>query len=483
MNQARIPIESSTRRQEPMRRITALAPAILVLLTALATLNVVPAVIRAISSAQTAAEIRLTRQALGDDDILERFNAAIRNVAKSVSPSVVHIDVADLGTDQTSVSSGSGWVYDDRGNIVTNAHVVRGANRISVQFADGRVERAERVGIDPSTDIAVIQVERTDGLFPMRRGTDARVEQGDRVFAFGSPFGFKFSMSEGIVSGVGRTARAGFEFGGYSNFIQTDAAVNPGNSGGPLVDIRGRLVGMNVAIATAKESEGSIEGQSAGISFAIPLPTIESVVDQLIETGVVRRGFLGIQYASRGRPLSLNSGGEFKGVGLPVDVVVDDGPAAKAGMKSGDVITHLNDQPVTSPEILQSIIGTRRPGDDLKVRVWRQEEFQDLTVKLAEMPRERQLVQTARALQARLGLNFVRGLKVHWVYGDTPAERAGFAEGQMVTSVAGKDVSTLEDFYIALAEAGLSEGKPVDVVVREGDGEQASSKVLTIKLR
>ncbi len=466
-----------------MRRIIAVAPAILVLLTALASLHVVPSVIRAMSSAQTAAEIRLTRQALSDDDILERLNQAVRNVAKSVSPSVVHIDVADVGSDFSGLSSGSGWVYDGKGHIVTNAHVVRGANRITVQFADGRVVRAERVGTDPSTDIAVLKVDPADAAFPIRRGTDAKVEQGDRVFAFGSPFGFKFSMSEGIVSGVGRTARAGYEFGGYSNFIQTDAAVNPGNSGGPLVDIKGRLIGMNVAIATAKESEGSIEGQSAGISFAIPLPTIESVVDQLIETGVVRRGFLGIQYASRGRPLSLNRDGAFKGVGLPIDMVVQGGPADQAGLRSGDVITHLDEQPVSSPEILQSIIGTRKPGDRLAVRVWRDADFHDYTVSLAEMPRQNQLIQTARSLTARVGLGFIRGLQIHFVYNDSPAERAGFAIGQTITAVAGKDVSTIEEFYVALADAGLAEDKPVDVTVREGEGDEAKSRIVTLKIR
>lgn len=465
-----------------MRRITALAPAILVLVTALAALQVVPGVIRAFTAAQTSAEIRLTRQALADDDILERMNAAIRNVSKSVSPSVVHIDVADLDADQTSLSSGSGWVYDDQGHIVTNAHVVRGARRISVQFFDGRVERAERVGIDPATDIAVLKVDRSDGLFPMRRSAEARVEQGDRVFAFGSPFGFKFSMSEGIVSGIGRTARAGFEFGGYSNFIQTDAAVNPGNSGGPLVDVRGRLVGMNVAIATAKESEGSIEGQSAGISFAIPLGTIESVVEQLISTGVVRRGFLGIQYAMRGRPVSLNSQGEFKGVGLPLDVVVEDGPAAKAGLQPGDVITQLDGQPVTTPEILQSIIGTKKPGETLRIKAWRQSEFRDYTVTLGEMPRERQVAQTARTLMQRLGLNLVNGTRVHWVYSEMAASRAGFEQGQIIQSVDGKPVATAEEFWLRLAESGAAEGKPVDVVVTEGEGDKATTKTLTVRL-
>src|SRR5205085_7634281 len=143
-----------------------------------------------------------------------------------------------------------------------NSHVVRGAKQIEVTFQDGRTSSAELVGQDPSTDIAVIQVKTDEGLFPVQRATALDLHQGERVYAFGSPFGFKFSMSEGIVSGLGRSAHTMLGGGGISNFIQTDAAVNPGNSGGPLVDIRGRVVGMNVAIATAQNTSGANEGQS-----------------------------------------------------------------------------------------------------------------------------------------------------------------------------------------------------------------------------
>src|SRR5262249_19153086 len=147
--------------------------------------------------------------------------------------------------------------------------------------------RGELFAADPYTDIAVVKVPESDDVFPARRATGLQPQQGDNVFVFGSPFGFKFSMSQGIISGLGRDPTAAAEFGGYTNYIQTDAAVNPGNSGGPLVDIKGRVIGMNVAIATARSSDGTTtdEGQSAGISFAIPLGTIESVVDQLITRG------------------------------------------------------------------------------------------------------------------------------------------------------------------------------------------------------
>lgn len=465
-----------------MRRITALAPAILVIITALLALQVVPQVVRSISSAQTSAEIRLTRQALADDDILERLNAAVRNVSRSVAPSVVHIDVADAEQDQQTLSSGSGWVFDDSGHIVTNAHVVRGARRISVQFLDGRVETARKVGIDPFTDIAVLKVDRSDGLFAMRRGSVAPLVQGERVFAFGSPFGFKFSMSEGIVSGLGRTAHAGFQFGGYSNFIQTDAAVNPGNSGGPLVDIKGRLIGMNVAIATAKEAGGSFEGQSAGISFAIPLATIESVVEQLIATGSVRRGFMGIQYPQRNRPLALSQGGSFKGVGLPLEVVVEDGPAAKAGLKAGDVVTHLDNQPITGPDVLRSIIGTKKPGDLITVRAWYDSQFRDVVVTLGEMPRSTLLGLTVGSLRSQLGLALESPASVVAVFPEFPADRAGFEKGQTIVSINGAPVEDVAGFWTLLAENGLAEGKVVSIVVTSGEGPDAETKTLLLNL-
>ncbi len=354
-----------------MRRVVAFGPAFVVLITAVVMLVAVPAVVRRIGYAQTAARIVLARQVLDDDDILERLNAASRNVADTVRPSIVHVDVGIGGRRFPGAhSAGSGWVYDAQGHIVTNAHVLLGARDIGVQFADGRVVEAEVVGEpDPYTDIAVIKVPAFEGLFPVRRATNIEPHQGDRIYTFGSPFGFKFSMSEGIISGLGRSPSTANDFGGFTNFIQTDAAVNPGNSGGPLVDIKGRVIGMNVAIATGRDNQGTTEGQSSGISFAIPLRTIESVVDQLIRDGRVARGFLGIRFERQDRWITGVPG--YEGPGVMVTSVTAGGPAAEAGLLENDIITAVNGRSLAGSEALRSEISSTRPGETVRLSIWR----------------------------------------------------------------------------------------------------------------
>ena len=323
-----------------MRRIVSGLPALLVLLAAVAVFLTAGPTLRSISTAKTGAQITLARQVLEGDDILLRIDRAVTAVADSVRPSVVHLEVR---SSRRSSSTGAGWVYDDLGHIITNAHVVRNGDQVRVEFSDGRIESGEVLGADPYTDIAVVRVRGVD-VFPLARSmsaaTGGAVRQGERAFAFGSPFGFKFSMSEGIVSGLGRSPGGGSgSFGGFTNYIQTDAAVNPGNSGGPLVNVHGEVIGMNVAIATSRDTDGTNEGDSAGISFAIPLDTIENVVPQLINSGQVARGFMGANFA-RGADQTTLAGGSLV-TGIRVASVVEDGPAAMAGIRSGDLITHL----------------------------------------------------------------------------------------------------------------------------------------------
>jgi S1-C subfamily serine protease len=467
-----------------MRRFVSYGPALVVLLTVIAVLVAGPAAVRKLNAAQTSARIVLAQRALDDDDILERLNKATRNVADTVRPSVVHIEVVPAeGRRFMARSTGTGWVYDNGGHIVTNAHVVKGASAISVQFSDGRVVAVEKVNgdqfvADPFTDIAVLKVADTDELFPARRATNLQPQQGDRVFVFGSPFGFKFSMSEGIVSGVGRDPTSAAEVGGYTNYIQTDAAVNPGNSGGPLVDIKGRVIGMNVAIATARSSDGTTadEGQSAGISFAIPLGTIESVVDQLIERGEVRRGFMGIQFVTREVPVTGVSG--FHGTGVGVQRVTDGGPADMGGLRSGDVVVELNGQRVPEPEVLRSLVSSARPGQPMRVKVSREGKFEDLTVTLMERPPEEQAATDRSAAMDtlfRYGLSFGsrrilaspdRAAVIRMVVPESPAAAAGFEAGQTILQVGDQSTGTLSTMLSAMVEDGLLLGKLVTVTGR-----------------
>ena len=261
-----------------MRKLIAYGPSLVVLITALVVLLAGPAAVRRLTYAQTEARIVHASDRLAQSDVLEQLNQAYSDIAALVEPSVVHISSTAVvknrfGQRRLSLSSGSGWIYDEQGHIVTNEHVVKDAQSIEVQLHTGERRSAHLVGRDLRTDIAVIKV--APGLLhPARPGTKAPVRQGDLVFAFGSPFDFRFSMSSGIVSGLGRYA--GLMDIDYQNFIQVAAAINPGNSGGPLTDIHGRVIGMNTAIATGRgRSVG--EGQFGGIGLAIPMSMIASV--------------------------------------------------------------------------------------------------------------------------------------------------------------------------------------------------------------
>ncbi len=470
-----------------MRRFVAFGPAFVVLITALVTLVAAPAAVRRIGYANTDAQIRLARATLDGDDILERINQAVRAIANAVEPTVVHISVEVPGPrGRQRVSQGSGWVYDERGYIVTNAHVVRGAPQIVVQFHDGRTASASVVGLDNSTDVAVIKVKTAEGLFPSARATGESLSQGDRVYAFGSPFGFKFSMSEGIVSGLGRDPRAVIGENGYTNFIQTDAAVNPGNSGGPLINVHGKVVGMNVAIATGGQPSGTSEGQSSGISFAIPLDTIESVVEQLISGGVVAKGYMGISLPQddlrQGNPdkaeeanrVLLQAAG-FTGQGVIVQHAVEGGPANKAGMLDGDIITHIGGRPVTGIAALRQLITIHRPGDKVPVRVWRKGELKELEVVLGDLSETvAGMSQAAQAFQA-FGLLALSdadggGAQIDDMRRGSAALAAGLRPGQVIVEVDGKAVSTAQECLSKLAESGFVNGRKVKLTVVRSDG-------------
>jgi S1-C subfamily serine protease len=448
-----------------MRRIVSFGPAFVVLASSAVVLFAVPGAIHSITAANTKARVMLARESLDTDNVLERVNAAVREVAVAVEPSVVHIQVGGAEGRMRS-SSGSGWVFDEQGHVVTNAHVVAGASRVQVQFHDGRVSRATVVGTDPPSDIAVLRVEQGSHLVPIRRATGERLTKGDRVFAFGSPFGFKFSMSEGVVSALGRSARTAMGFAGLSNFIQTDAAVNPGNSGGPLVDVRGRLVGMNVAIATAAESRGSTEGQSAGISFAIPLAMIESRVPQLIAGGPVLSGFLGISFPNDSFDPALG--------GVPVTDVSPGGPAERAGVRRGDVILRIDGVTVSGSEVLRGEISSLLPGQTVTLRVRRGDAMLDIPVTLGEFPREARLQEYQRELAIGFGLTLrdVREGPIVWdVAPGMGADAAGLARGMVLRRIGEKSVKNADEAATELLSQGLLAGKPVAVQVLDPQGE------------
>lgn len=471
-----------------MRKFVTIMPALVVLLVAGAMVFVVPAMMDRYAVAQQGARITLARNVLAEDDILRRIDGAISAIGDSIEPTVVHIETQPVGGSEESYSSGAGWIYNTNGFLITNAHVVKTASQVSVEFYNGRVVAGEVVGIDIYTDIAVIKVDSSNTTFPAMRATRRLPRVGERVFAFGSPFGFKFSMSEGIVSGLGRQAQGVQLVGGYTNYIQTDAAVNPGNSGGPLVNTDGHVIGMNVAIATAASTIGSNPedsgGDSAGISFAIPLGTIEPIVSQIIEHGSVSRGYMGISYDPRrtGRIGVETVSGETV-YGILITGVEEDGPSDQAGILPNDVVLKVQGSPVTNAEALSSLISSQRAGEPIVLWIYRGDQFLDMTVTLGKMQPAILARRLAQPIQFQIGAVIAEidgRVEVLQTWKGFPAAMAGLGQGDVITSVNGSSFGDRDQFFVTLADNGLLMGEMVELRVR-GHGE--ASRTVQLRIR
>jgi putative serine protease PepD len=272
------------------------------------------------------------------------------------------------GGQGTQKAQGSGFVIDTEGHIVTNAHVVDGAESVSVRFWNGKTYDATVVGTDPSTDLAVIDVDApTSILSPLSLGDSSDLEVGDNVVAIGSPFGLEQTVTAGIVSALHRqmTSPNGFTI---DDSIQTDAAINHGNSGGPLLNADGRVVGVNSQI----ESDS---GGSDGVGFAIPSQTVKKIVNQLIDSGKVEHAFLGV-----GLTNAASNGG------ARVSEVRGNTPADNAGLEAGDVITAVNDHKITSADQLREVINDLSPGDTISVTYTRNGDSHTVQAKLTNRP-------------------------------------------------------------------------------------------------
>ena len=276
---------------------------------------------------------------------------------------------------------GSGVIVSKDGYILTNNHVVDHATEVKVTMQDGREFTAKVVGRDPKSDIAVVKIDATDlPVVPM--ADSDKVEVGDMVLAIGNPFGVGQTVTEGIVSAKDR-GNMGIE--DYEDFIQTDAAINPGNSGGALVDVDGRLIGINTAIL-------SRSGGSQGVGFAVPSDLARSVMESLIQYGHVTRGYLGVMIQDVTPTLAK----EFKlkeATGALVGDVVPDGPAAKAGLKDGDVVLEFNHSQVTDSRHLKLTVAETKPGATVPVRIWREGSERTLEVTVKQLPGAEQLAQ------------------------------------------------------------------------------------------
>ncbi len=367
-------------------------------------------------------------------------------------------------------SLGSGVIITADGTILTNNHVIDGATDIKVDLADKREFTAKVVGTDPSSDVAVLKINASD-LPTMKLGDSSALQVGDIVLAVGDPFGVGETATMGIVSATGRSMENQIE--DYEDFIQTDAPINPGNSGGALVDLHGDLIGINTAILGSDSELGS-EGGNEGIGFAIPINMARSVMDQLVAHGKVSRGELGVYPEDMNESLAKQFNVSQPG-GALVTQVIPDTPAAKAGIKQGDVILKVNGQPVQSKNDLRLRISQMAPGTNVNLEISRDGKTMDVPVTLAQIeekpdnanPEEQgnegssgglkgvQVQALTSQLSQQMQLpSGSHGVVVTSVDPDSQAAAADLDRGCVIEEVNHKPVTSIESYREAIASAG-----------------------------
>jgi serine protease Do len=362
-----------------------------------------------------------------------------------------------------SEARGAGFIIASDGYIVTNNHVVDGGSKITVKLPDGREFQARLIGTDKDTDVAVLKIDGERNLPTVAFGDDRRLRVGDWVVAVGNPFGLGGTVTAGIVSSIGRDIGNG----PYTDYLQIDAPINQGNSGGPTFDLTGRVVGMNTAIY-------SPSGGSVGIGFAIPASTIQSVVSQLKDHGSVTRGWLGVQIQSL-TPEMASSLGVSNAKGAIVAGVVPDSPAAKAGMKQGDVVLSLNGTNVDDSRDLTRRVSLLHAGDKAEFTVFRDGRKQEITALIGKRDREQQasadprprsqaspsaetalgleLSQATPEMRQQYGLKNGAGVVVTDVDPESDAAYKGLQAGDVIVKVGNQDVHAPSDVSRYVAEA------------------------------
>jgi serine protease Do len=388
-------------------------------------------------------------------------------------------DLGDVAPREVQ-GQGSGFIVDPAGYIVTNHHVVEGAKEITVSLADGSKHKAQVKGSDEKTDIAVLKIETGKPLPHVEFGNSDDTRIGDWVLAVGNPFGLGGTVTAGIVSARGRDIQSG----PYDDYLQVDAPINRGNSGGPLFDTTGRVVGINTAIF-------SPSGGNVGIGFAIPASVAASVVEQLRSDGRIERGWLGVLLQPVSAEVAEGLGLAREGGSLVANVEPDS-PAAKAGLRPGDVVLAVNGKPLDSVKALARAVADTRPGSTLTLEVSREQKTRDLKVVIGTPPGDGQVASAGDPAEAggtpRLGLALApltpemraqygidkgrEGVVVARVERDSPAAKAGIRPGSLISMVGQQPVSVPEDVVKAVA-AAAAEKRPSVLLLVEIGGEKS----------
>jgi serine protease Do len=369
-------------------------------------------------------------------------------------------------------SLGSGFIISKDGYIVTNNHVIQGADEINVNLQEGqRTYSAEVVGSDPETDLALLRINADRDLPVLTFGSSEDMQVGDWVLAIGNPFGLQNTVTAGIISAIGRVIGAG----PYDHFIQTDASINPGNSGGPLMNLKGEVIGVNTAIVAT--------GQ--GIGFALPSDQARDVINQLMEKGKVTRGWLGVSIQDVDENTAKALGLDLPRGALVASVQPGE-PAAEAGLRTGDVILSLNGESISDSSELTRSIGKLKPGSQARLTVWRDGKQTEVTAvlgergpqKLAESaPRQPQREAALLGMELRplsqqeaqaLGMEQVQGLLVAQVVPGSPAEQGGINPGDVVLEANGRPVNSIADFKSVLEDDARKKGVAMLLVRRGG---------------
>ena len=432
-------------------------------------------------------------------DLLDRQNKAYEQITQSIAPAVVYIRTEQVvkaeqspmfndptfrqffgqifpqvPREQRQHALGTGVIFDSKGLIVTNNHVIDKATSMQVMLPDHRTFKAKLIGADPDIDIAVIKIEASD-LPTAPLGDSTTLHVGDIVMAFGNPFGLNFTVTRGAVSALGRT-QGNIE--ALQDFIQTDAAINPGNSGGALVDVHGRVVGINTAILSAQSGPGG-EGGFVGIGFAIPINMAKRAMESLVKTGKVTRGYIGATIG----PVSDDLAKQFKAPdtsGALVQDVTPGGPADKAGVKPGDVVRKFNGQPVNDNSALLAMVAQTDPGSTAKLEILRNGKPETIKVTVEQRPANLAYTAGGRGgrgggpqgrpqqqgafrgvavqnltsdIRQQLGANAtLRGVVVTDVDQNSPAGQV-LQQGDVIIAINHKDVTSVDDFNRLAGEA------------------------------
>ena len=351
---------------------------------------------------------------------------------------------------------GSGFIISPDGYILTNNHVVKDADKVKVQFTSGKEFTAKVIGTDPPTDVAVIKVD-ANNLPTLKLGDSDAMQVGEWVIAIGNPFGLTSTLTVGVVSAKGRS---GMGIEDYEDFIQTDAAINMGNSGGPLLNVDGKVIGINTAIV-------SQTGGSLGIGFAIPINMVKTIYKQLIEKGSVTRGYLGVVIQQLTPELAKSFNLDIN-KGILISEVAKDSPADKAGLKSGDVIVELNDELAEDIGRFRSQVAGLAPGTKADLVVYRDGKKKNITVEVGKLPSEAkiglgqseeavdiglQVQDLTSELAQRFGYEGDKGVVVSQVEPGSPAADAGMEAGTLIMQVERKPVTNTDEFNDALKNA------------------------------